>query len=435
MPSESAREGGELASERLIAAAGRARTSIWPGLRNVFARAPHVSAPPLRLLYDPRTCQLAEGAIKRLPTRPVQYRGPDYGAKFDDTTLFFDAILEPSGDSALLFGPPLANLRPYLENANFVALPSGLRCPFHIREMDRHSQIRVRIPRGTRSVALSCGLGQFQMALREDVNGVFRGRRVVLTLSKNNDLLWIKDWMRYARDVHGADAALIYDNASTAYTGAQLLSAIGSLEGIEVACVVQWPFKYGPQGIDEMQYWDSDFCQHGALEHARWTFLRYARGVLNADIDELVVMPSSTSLFAATERTVTGMLCYPGVWVYGFTQSAGTPRQGHSYVEFEHFQKPEFAIRPYAPSGYLNTKWTVVPWRCPARCQWTTHRIYGLRGYYTSLSMTRSITYRHYREINTHWHYDRSSRVPYDPDRFVRDDAMLRNFARVRWDR
>jgi hypothetical protein len=65
---------------------------------------------------------------------------------------------------------------------------------------------------------------------------------------------------------------------------------------------MEWPFKYGPQGANSWDHWDSDFCQLGAWEHARWRFLQNARSAMNSDIDELVLSKSGQSVFEAAEH-------------------------------------------------------------------------------------------------------------------------------------
>jgi hypothetical protein len=77
--------------------------------------------------------------------------------------------------------------------------------------------------------------------------------------------------------------------------------------------------------------------------------------------------------------------------------------------------------------------WAIVPRRSPRNSQWSAHGIYGWRGSYSELSVDRSFCYRHYREINDHWKFDRSQREKSDPQRFVYDKQMAANFARVRW--
>ncbi|WP_204325139.1 hypothetical protein, partial [Stenotrophomonas maltophilia] len=71
----------------------------------------------------------------------------------------------------------------------------------------------------------------------------------------------------------------IYDNGSTSYSLADLAGALGALDGIAVARVVSWPYKFGPQGFDAKRFWDSDYGQHGVWEHGRRRFLAAAASV------------------------------------------------------------------------------------------------------------------------------------------------------------
>jgi hypothetical protein len=378
---------------------------------------------------------LPDGAPRRAPTRPPEGRGPDYLEKFDADTLLYDLFLDRGGRRVVGIGPPLANLADAFAGSAWRALPGGEPVTFRIIPRDRGVRIEADVPLGTEGLAVSGPLGEQARPVAQDRTGLFAGRRVILTLSRNNDLAWIKDWIRYNRDVHGADGVLFYDNASTAYSTEELADAIGSVGGIAARAVVPWPFKYGPQGSGSA-YWDSDFCQHGVLEHARRHFLASARSVLNSDIDELVVGPSGHSVFAAAERSLTGMALYPGVWVYGLVGIPPPKDAGaHSYAPFRHYLDPEKADRVLASRGYLANKWAVVPRRCPDGLQWATHTIIGWRFLYAGASRTTRFVYRHYRELSTNWKHDRSRRPAYVPGVFVEDEAAAQALARVDWSR
>jgi hypothetical protein len=71
-----------------------------------------------------------------------------------------------------------------------------------------------------------------------------------------------------------------------------------------------------------------------------------------------------------------------------------------------------------------------VPSRCPDRAQWGPHRI---KGWFSALPLSRNFSFRHYREISTHWKYDRSTREDFDADRYVFDQPMRSNFSAVQW--
>jgi hypothetical protein len=297
---------------------------------------------------------------------------------------------------------------------------------------------------------LEGSIGRFELTPTLNSSSLFEGMRVLLTLSKNNRLEWIQDWVRYNRDIHGANAILLYDNQSTAYSPEELLESLQRISGIDQICVVRWPFKYGPLGFGYLDFWDSDFCQYGSLEHARWMFLQRAKSALNTDIDELVVSSKGRSVFDAAERAWTGMTRFSGLWVCGFSERTrrASPDSPIRYTAFDYYLKPTskrrfgvFPVTDVFPSagGMLNTKWAVVPRKCPNNAQWAVHQICSWRGRY-HFSLDRSFCYRHYREINDNWRertdiwqFDRAQRERFDPIKFCYDKEMADNFSRVCW--
>ncbi len=82
--------------------------------------------------------------------------------------------------------------------------------------------------------------------------------------------------------------------------------------GVEIV-LVSWPFKYGPQGsVKDNLPWDSDFCQHGAMENAKVKYLKHANIVFNVDIDELVLLKIMLIFLEAQEVRYCS---YTGIWV------------------------------------------------------------------------------------------------------------------------
>jgi hypothetical protein len=391
---------------------------------------------PIQVVTADPTVLGAGSDIRREPRRPPALRVNGFDEKFDAETLFYDAFVGPTGTHVVTVGPPFLNLRPLVERMRVVASPSGASCGFRIKEMDRTAQLWIAVPRGTERLTISSGLGEFVIVPRKNLCGHFAGRRVLLTQSKNNRLEWIGDWLRYYRDIHGADAVLIYDNASTRYAPAELARSIAAVPGIEAAGVVVWPFKFGPQGLDARRFWwDSDFCQHGALEHARWCFLAAARSVLNTDIDELVVSRDGRGAFEAAERAPFGVVRYRGAWAPGIegTTRTATDQAPMRHRDFDHMLQPRRVRRWGVVPAYQDRcppKWVVVPRRCPDHAQWGIHNV---KNWIPALPITSAFSYRHFREINDNWKYDRSARPAFDPARHIRDEALASNFSRVQW--
>jgi hypothetical protein len=371
--------------------------------------------------------------LRRAPTRPAALRDEKFEQQFDATTLFFDAFRCEESNKIVLLGPPLLNLAPAFAAMRVVAPPSRAPCAFELRHLDRHMQMWVNAPFGTERLRFSGTLGEFDVAVVQPAASPFRDRRVIFTLSKDNEIDWICDWVRFNRDIHGADAVLIYDNESSRYTTGDLLDAVRSVGGIAEAAVVNWPFRYGPQGTLANGLWDSDFCQLGAWEHARRRFLKSARSVMNSDIDELVLCEDSRSIFHKAEHSPFGIARYSGRWVIDTDGSPADalPRHRDFHVTLRpQMQRGRFFLQRDAVSCF--PKWTLVPERCPDRTQWKVHTI---GGWLPARLKTPGVSFRHFREIGGNWKYDRKLRETFDPARHVRDEALARAFDRVDWSR
>ena len=198
---------------------------------------------------------------------------------------------------------------------------------------------------------------QSEITIQPNQCDLFRGRKVLLTKSKDNDLCWIYDWVHFFARKHGSDAVLFYDNTSTKYDISEVHETILSIPGIEVAVVVRWPYQFGPVGSEAFTahkgFLGTQLSQFGILEHARHRFLSLAEAVVNADVDELVLTKDNSSVFELVRRSDTGYLEYPGYWIESATESTSKDRR--------HF---DFAHRSVAPAELAAPKWTLMPSRC-----------------------------------------------------------------------
>ena len=224
-------------------------------------------------------------------------------------------------------------------------------------------------------------------------------------MSKDNKLTWIVDWMRFYSRAHNVDAVILYDNGSTDYSVQDLGAAMEQVPEIRVSVIVKWPFKYGPQGGPDGLDWDSDFCQYGALEHAKWRFLRYAAGVISSDIDELVITPPGRSVFSYARHTQRGVIRYGGTWIESIPCDT---RSKSSYSQFG-FTNSDGPICP--------DKWCLIPSRVSAQSQWKVHGVElppvwkppwphpWWRSQRPSLIWHKQfpVNFRHFKAINTGW--------------------------------
>jgi hypothetical protein len=356
--------------------------------------------------------------LRREPPRPKHLRSPGYDERFDGLTIFYDCFQLNGGRGVLMLGPPLLNLERSVLGALRRAFRMSWFSRLSITRLDRLSQLRTGV---FAAVELPAGLfHQARLVAQPNCSDLFHERRVIMTQTRNNELHWIRDWALFFVDKHGADAVLLYDNASTKYHTDQIRDVIHSVPGVDVGVVVDWPYPYG---IRDGLRWDSDYGQYGMLEHARHRFLSGAQAVINCDIDEFPITEGGECLFDIATRSNTGYLKYGGQWVENASLSpdAATDRRRHKDYVYRS-KKPEMA----GEEDQWADKWTIVPSRHQTGAQWRVHDVVGA----VPDPISELVRFRHFRAINQNWAFDRWH--PEEPDacRHVVDEE-LREWLRM----
>jgi hypothetical protein len=336
---------------------------------------------------------------------------PGFEALMDDTGLFYDAFWHAG--EIVLVGPPLMNFKAFVAKARVSvdAVPVRRRPRLQNRS---HMQLwRLAMPHPAGDVTLDIpDIGTVQLSLQPARQEVFRGRKVLFTLSKDNDLAWIEDWVDFHVKAHGVDAVLIYDNDSGAYGAAELLDRIRAVNGVHAAVVVRWPYKYGYHGPG----FDGNYCQFVAIEDARRRFLAAAAALLQIDIDEIVVSNSGTSLFDELAESPLGAVLLDGDWIEAVLPAGSPPARRHR--DFR-----------YAGPPVRKTKWAAIPHKIPDGAQMKVHDFE--HGFNPPVSKDQR--YRHFRAINTSWKYPRAEALPFDPAVHRLDEKWVREMTRIGW--
>ena len=371
---------------------------------------------------------LNRGPIRN-PPRPLSLRHEDYEDNFDFTTIFYDCFWDYTGEAIILIGPPLANLETELDLA-IIACPSMVECKVILRRVFLGCHVVAKPPIGTTGLIIRTGSSEAFIAPQPNLCYLFRNHRTIMTLSRNNELVWIRDWVQFNRNYHGCNGVLIYDNNSDRYCINDIYEYLQPFGDVMQIVVLAWPFKYGVSDWRlPVSYGlaDSQYCQAGMLEHARHRFLTHAGSVLNTDIDELVITEGGSSIFELVENSTTGLLVLDGVWVENYPPG----RKGASTKPPRH---RNFACVSTADQVGCETKWAVVPSRVPHAAQWHVHRIFGI-----APSESRQVAAtRHFKAINTDWTVDRNrsqdlrtSTGTIDPQCLRVDVALQEALARV----
>ena len=365
------------------------------------------------LALSPATIQTD---LRREAPRPVELRNHLYEERFDWKTLFYDVYRH--GRHVVLQGPPLFNLFDDLREAHFF---KGAFRPIigKAQHIDLKKRGEIWLKSDAERIAFDSALGHFDLPVQPSMSHLFEGKRVLLTLSKDNEIRWIIDWARFHQQLQGADALLFYDNGSSIYDAEELQAKLTeALPGMFVQ-VVHWPYLYGPQAgpnwaVDGVEPdWDSDYCQVGVLQHARFRFLSRARSVMHNDIDEMVIANSDRGIFEAAEQSRSGMVKIEGRWIAA---------AGDGPVDPDNCRHADFVFDEGRHVENSPPKWCIRPQAFGRNISWGVHNIFGAGGNDT---ISEEFLFRHFRGVTTNWNYERWSDDAIDRSLLVRDHELV----------
>jgi hypothetical protein len=255
--------------------------------------------------------------LRRRPRAPERHRPESFEREFEDRALVYDAFWHADGRRILLVGPPPLNLRPALDRARYVAVPS--RKPLSAKT---HDSLSVRItaledaPAETTAIEMLLDGDKFELPVQPNVSPALAGARILFTLSRDNELIWIRDWADYHARLHGTDAVVFFDNGSTRYAPAEIAATLGAVPGIRHAAVLSWPHRYGPfDPAVKLNPYYGLFLQIAAMGVTLRRYAARAYGLLNCDIDELVATPSGTTIYDLAHAAPHGLVSFRGQFV------------------------------------------------------------------------------------------------------------------------
>lgn len=365
-----------------------------------------------------------ERRLRRIPLGPELQRPQSFYDRFDDRAVFYDVFRDRGGHHVYLVGPMALNLTPLLDGLRITGHPSGRVARPKVHHGVQAEILRVSLPVDDTRLSFSLGDQRFNIAIQPNRSEALVGERVIFTINKDNDLVWIADWARFYVAVHGATVAVIYDNGSTRYSLDELRQALAGVDGLTKFLVIPWLYRFG--SMDDV-FTGHKFGGNWAMFAQPPIFTQFfrkygmtARSILNVDIDELVFSPFRRSVFKAVERAPFGLLRFNRVWVLNSRTETGLPRHRHYVI-----RKKGVAARDrgkkwaLAPGRAFLASWRAQPW---------THSVKGwlnLAG-----SSDRFYGY-HFIGISHSWYWDRTEQVGFDQKRHVRDRLMIGTFADV----
>jgi hypothetical protein len=365
-----------------------------------------------------------DGTLRRLPRAPHKPRPPAFLERFEDRALVYDAFWHHDGSRILLVGPPPMNFMAQFRAARFTARPARvpLKATFH-PSLSTMVTALDGAPAGTTEISMSIAGHDFTLPVQPSHATDFAGRRVLFTMSKDNDLAWIREWAAWHATFHGTDAIVFFDNGSTRYGTGEIEETLLAVPGIERVAVQAWPYRYGmtdPALLKDPFY--ILFLQVSSMSVALRRFAPTAYAVLNCDIDELVRAPEGQNIYELAKASPKGLVVMRGRYVEPLPDPAA-PATGLTH---RHFSRSFSDARRAASRP---KKWALDPqrdWVASLDVHPYMHWIQG-RPWFAK-STPRSVFYRHFRGINTNWKDSRTDGAHLRQDDLV-EDAEFRDLV------
>jgi len=366
---------------------------------------------------------LAEGGgLAREIRSPEKPRPPEFRERYESRALVYDCFWHADGKRILLVGPPPMNLRPALQSARYVALPSGqaLKARYFPSLSTMLTEL-TGVPEETIAVQIEVGGQQFELEVQPNHAATFAGKRMLFAMSRNNELAWIREWAEWHARLHGTDAVVVFDNGSTAYAPEQIEEALLGIEQLDHVTVHRWPYAFGmtDHALAINPYW-SHFLQISSMSVVLRRYGAKAFGLLNCDPDELAATHSGRPIYDLLAESRRGLVVFRGQWIEAVTQPGDVSRRHRDFVR--RLQDPRAAAsRP--------GKWVIDPrrdWfeRLDAHPYW--HWLAGRPWF--GKSMPKDAFYRHFKGINTNWKEGRTAPPAGDTEI---DAALVADFARA----
>lgn len=357
--------------------------------------------------------------LKRIPARPAHLQVFNFEENYDFDNLWYDAI-QVNQETIILIGPPLYNTAQYLNMHCHFEDQCNRLLEYSIQEMDRVCFTVIKTTADIEHLFLVDNYNSFKKTEIHFIKPTleFQDKKVIVTISKNHPISWLKQWIDYHKVVHNVDGILLYNNQSTVYSSEELEREL--LRSDMHIKVIDYNVPFGCMGGGDWQWegksgnflpWDSDFSQYIMMEHAKFRYLFCAKLVINADTDELLMLKNLTlDEFADYCQTSSNSVwLYKGDWIEPIDQKNNIEANS---IPFDDRYFENYFLTTGSQQRGIGIKWMLAPKR-NLNYQWMLHRTAGPH------MLTDEITFGHFLAMNTSWSWER--------DKFLGNHADLQH--------
>lgn len=292
----------------------------------------------------------ADAGYRRDAPKRTVIKADRFWDRYDSRTLIYDCYFDADLRTLTFLLPRSFNFADLIKRAVFRADGQILPKP-KWRKWRHHETLTFKAVQAPQSVTIQIN----DMTLTAPVNTVDRGLdglNTIYTLSRDNDLKWISDWVQFHVTHHDLQAVVLFDNGSTAYDPTEIDVLLSSITGIKAVRVIKADLPHGPLNSDCAHRSEAKFLQVAMLNLARDRFMARSRAMLHLDIDEMLVSTTGENIFDATVNDRWGHLTFPGIWHYPSPATADVTHGSHRHIRAGDTLCPtKFALNPQGIFG------------------------------------------------------------------------------------
>ena len=188
---------------------------------------------------------------------------PAHEGRYDFNTFIYDVFFDQPSRRIKVVCPPLMNFRGLFDAITFEIDGEEVQ-PLEIHDLSRCSTFAFETTsKDPRVLTIRHQLFGGSVPIGRSFVDDFAGLNAMYSLSKDNSLEWIQDWLTFNVRMHGANAVILADNNSTRYEPAALRAAIEEVDGIECAAILRARYPFGPTSLN---YQSALFLQRAMME-------------------------------------------------------------------------------------------------------------------------------------------------------------------------
>lgn len=379
-----------------------------------------------------------DGGLAREPHMPELARPDAFWEGFDQLGLFYDVFRDVDGKRVWFVGPNSNNLENALKNARVVGGQSGNASSLSFVKCWTTCVAYVDLPEQDNDLILEIDEQKIPASIGPSMVDNFADRRIVFCINHNNKLEWIADWAKFYQKEHGADTVVVFDNKSDAYEKKELAQTLSAIPHLKSTHVVDWPFEFGVMDKVGQEHGQNGYVRFAQPVMYMSFYLRlakFAKSIVNVDVDELVFSAKGRSIFEFVENRVFGCAKFERFLVENVSNHRANDT--HGFNSFFYRDKDRLGRQDQFK------KWAMAPKKVKPKNKIALPNTHWLSGVWNPYPVAKDFKCYHFAGINTgwraktqkgekpEWQHERHISEPFDPSKHVKDEFLERKLNEI----